>query len=555
MATTRIKDLSKTATTVNSDANLVLDGNTGGTQKISRDNFRQDTADAFVAAPGTYNLAPLNSGTGKIDAVYLSSTSDSPKGAWDASSNTPTLADGSGTAGDYYDVTVAGSSDLGSGSIAFTVGDVVKYNGTVWFKIDSVANILDGVSTIDGAKTAIEIPDVGSAANEVSLNGMLGDMAFQSSDGVSVGTLTASGKTTLTNDSDNALVVEATNKNPMYVNVVGSAPNYLFDVRDDDTSKFRVDGSGDVSVGGTTFAAGKLRVEDNNGNHVWLKGRSSDGNASVSFRNNADSAYNGRIAVDDSTGMNFQVAGSTRATIDSSGGLQLKTSGAEISLYNDLTYPGTSRAFIKCEGRSGTFNYGGDLVIKLRNDDYTISERLRITNSALVMGSGVGIDFGSAATSAGQGTGTTGTPANSVLSDYEFGSWTPTFQMSSTNFAALTMDVIAAQYVKIGRHVHCQAFIRTDNVDTTGAGGYLIINGLPFVSDTTASNYAGLTIHNSVSWTNAPTTGYVAPNSALIYLNRNGTTGTATLTASDVVNGAVANQNEIIFTVSYIAST
>jgi hypothetical protein len=69
MATTRIKDLSKTATTVNSDANLVLDGNTGGTQKISRDNFRQDTADAFVAAPGTYNLAPLNSGTGKIDAV------------------------------------------------------------------------------------------------------------------------------------------------------------------------------------------------------------------------------------------------------------------------------------------------------------------------------------------------------------------------------------------------------------------------------------------------------------------------------------------------------
>ena len=78
MATTRIKDLSKTATTVNSDANLVLDGNTGGTQKITRDNFRQDTADAFVAAPGTYNLAPINSGTGKIDATYLPTSSDTP---------------------------------------------------------------------------------------------------------------------------------------------------------------------------------------------------------------------------------------------------------------------------------------------------------------------------------------------------------------------------------------------------------------------------------------------------------------------------------------------
>jgi hypothetical protein len=194
MATTRIKDLSKTATTVNSDANLVLDGNTGGTQKITRDNFRQDTADAFVAAPGTYNLAPINSGTGKIDATYLPTSSDTPKGAWNASTNTPTLADGSGTAGDYYDVTVAGSSDLGSGSITFTVGDVVKYDGTTWFKIDSVTNILDGVSTIDGAKAAIEIPDVGTSPQEVPLNGMLGSMAYQDADSVSVAKLEVTDK-------------------------------------------------------------------------------------------------------------------------------------------------------------------------------------------------------------------------------------------------------------------------------------------------------------------------------------------------------------------------
>jgi hypothetical protein len=234
MATTRIKDLSKTATTVNSDANLVLDGNTGGTQKISRDNFRQDTADAFVAAPGTYNLAPLNSGTGKIDAVYLSSTSDSPKGAWNASTNTPTLADGSGTAGDYYDVTVAGSSDLGSGSIAFTVGDVVKYNGTVWFKIDSVANILDGVSTIDGAKAAIEIPDVGTAPNEVPLNGMLGDMAYQSSEGISVAraeveSTTGTGSTqalTVTDGTDTNFIVQEDGKAVTKSNFKADAVSY-----------------------------------------------------------------------------------------------------------------------------------------------------------------------------------------------------------------------------------------------------------------------------------------------------------------------------------------
>jgi hypothetical protein len=62
MATKRIKDLTNTAASVASDAYLAIDGTSNGTEKITRDNFRQDTADAFVAAPGTYNLAPLVGG-------------------------------------------------------------------------------------------------------------------------------------------------------------------------------------------------------------------------------------------------------------------------------------------------------------------------------------------------------------------------------------------------------------------------------------------------------------------------------------------------------------
>lgn len=177
MATTRIKDLSKTATTVASDANIVIDGSSNGTQKITRDNFRQDTADAYVAAPSTYKLAPLN-GVNKIDGTYLPTSGDTPKGEWNASTNSPTLADGTGTAGDYYDVTTAGTANLGSGAITYTVGDVVKYNGTTWFKIDSVANILDGISTVDPAKSLLQIPNVGTAANEVPLCGMLNSGAW-----------------------------------------------------------------------------------------------------------------------------------------------------------------------------------------------------------------------------------------------------------------------------------------------------------------------------------------------------------------------------------------
>jgi hypothetical protein len=160
MATTRIKDVSKTTTDLASDEYIVADGATNGTQKMARDDAYADWAAAYVAAPTTYKLAPLNSGTNKIDATYLPTGADTAKGAWDANANSPTLIDGTGTAGDYYDVTVAGSQDLGSGSIAYTVGDVVKYDGAVWYKIDSVANVLDGSATAAAGRTTLEVNSI-----------------------------------------------------------------------------------------------------------------------------------------------------------------------------------------------------------------------------------------------------------------------------------------------------------------------------------------------------------------------------------------------------------
>jgi len=157
MATTRIKDVSKTTTDLASDEYIIADGATNGTQKMARDDAYADWAAAYVAAPTTYKLAPLNSGTNKIDGTYLPTSADTAKGEWNANTNTPTLADGAGTAGDYYDVTTAGTVDLGSGSIAYTVGDVVKYNGTTWYKIDSVANVLDGSATAADGRTTLEV--------------------------------------------------------------------------------------------------------------------------------------------------------------------------------------------------------------------------------------------------------------------------------------------------------------------------------------------------------------------------------------------------------------
>jgi len=121
---------------------------------------------------------------------------------------------------------------------------------------------------------------------------------------------------------------------------------------------------GNVGIGDTTFAAGKLQVYDSSGNHVWLKGRASDGTSSVSFRNNADNTYNGRIQVADTGGMLFQVAGSTRATIDASGNLLVGTTVTGSTLANTSTLTGSIAGA------------GGSLIQAASNDRVQILNRL-----------------------------------------------------------------------------------------------------------------------------------------------------------------------------------
>ena len=66
-------------------------------------------------------VAPLNASS-KIDQIYLPDSLLNYLGTWDASSNTPVLADGVGTTGDFYICSVGGTQDLGSGNITLAAG-------------------------------------------------------------------------------------------------------------------------------------------------------------------------------------------------------------------------------------------------------------------------------------------------------------------------------------------------------------------------------------------------------------------------------------------------
>jgi hypothetical protein len=103
--------------------------------------------------------ASLDSG-GKIPASQLPNSVMEFKGSWDASTNTPTLADGTGNAGDVYRCSVAGTVNFGSGAISFGVGDWVMYNGSIW-QHSPATDAVTSVNTKTGA-VVLNYSDVGA---------------------------------------------------------------------------------------------------------------------------------------------------------------------------------------------------------------------------------------------------------------------------------------------------------------------------------------------------------------------------------------------------------
>ena len=128
---------------------------------------------------GTANGIATLDANGRIPYSQLPESAIEYKGTWNADTNSPTLADGTGTLGDMYIVSVAGTQNLGSGAISFEVGDRVLYDGSVWQKLSSgggdvasVNNVLPDpvtknveVKADDISTNLIEVPDITVVSN------------------------------------------------------------------------------------------------------------------------------------------------------------------------------------------------------------------------------------------------------------------------------------------------------------------------------------------------------------------------------------------------------
>jgi hypothetical protein len=97
-------------------------------------------------------VAELNA-SGVIISSQLPASVLQYQSTWNATTNTPTLADGTGTAGYVYVVSVAGTQDLGSGNISYIIGDWVIHNGSIWEKVPNSTL----VTSVNGATGAVTV--------------------------------------------------------------------------------------------------------------------------------------------------------------------------------------------------------------------------------------------------------------------------------------------------------------------------------------------------------------------------------------------------------------
>ena len=115
------------------------------------------------------------------------------EGTWNASTNTPTLASSVGTKGDYYVVSVTGTTNL-NGVTTWTQGDWAIFNGSAWEKVDNT----DLVTSVAGRTGAVTL-------TTADVSG-LGTMSTQNASSVAItgGTATLTSLTTPTVQATNS---------------------------------------------------------------------------------------------------------------------------------------------------------------------------------------------------------------------------------------------------------------------------------------------------------------------------------------------------------------
>jgi hypothetical protein len=175
------------------------------------------------------------------------------KGTWNASTNSPTLASGVGTKGDYYVVSVAGSTNL-DGETLWGVGDWAVYNGSAWQKVEG-GNTIN--ATTVSASTSVTTPVIqatSSAGGTLKNNGGTAQLQWGSGGGSNLSLEVA----TNINPANAAVAIS-----PTGTGTVAISPAGALTINPTTASTMN-----NVAIGGTTALAGTFTALTSTGNTI-----------------------------------------------------------------------------------------------------------------------------------------------------------------------------------------------------------------------------------------------------------------------------------------------
>ncbi len=390
-----INNLNSISTTSNTDYLAVYDSGTSSVKKVSRATFLQGILGAL-----TY------------------------KGAWNASTNTPTLSDGTGASGEEYVVSAGATRNLGSGNIVFAAGDFIIHNGTKWevapssSAVSSVFGRTGSVAAQSGDYAALQITNtpagtisaitVQAALNELdseklgSLNGLTAaSQTFANDTNVTITSVGSThslgwaGQLAVTRGGTGAGsftangVIYGNGTGTLQVTAAGTSGQLL--VANASGVPTFVSLTGDISVTATGLTAitpdsVNLGV-DTAGNYVasfgTLTGLSATGNTgesstptlSVLYGNSANTAVQGNVTMVCASGSGNLTGGGTTITLGSGGSCGVITTVGNPSFASSVTTPivqSSSSLSLTSGGAADIVLDSSSNQISLASDDTTL---------------------------------------------------------------------------------------------------------------------------------------------------------------------------------------
>jgi hypothetical protein len=456
-------------------------GDTGTLQLYRPITFSDSTVQSTAGIPLTQKgmangVASLDS-TGKVTAAQLPAGAVIFQGTWSAATNTPTLANGTGTAGYEYVVTASGTVNFGAGNITFTAGDFVIYNGTIWQRIPTGGLGVTSINgTLTGAVTGIvTTSDTGTVTNTMLAGSIANNKLVYSSITTTAGTGITLGGSSVALGGTLTITNAGVTSNVAGTGISVSGATGAVTITNTGVTAASA-GSG-ISLSSST---GSVTITNTGvlstvaGTHITV----SAGTGNVTIGTDATSANTvSTIVARDSSG-NFS-AGTITANITGnvSGNAGTVTNGVYTTDTGTVTNTmlAGSIANSKLANSSVTVTAGTGLS---GGGAVSLGGSVTLTNAgvtSIVAGTGISISGSTGAVTI-TNTGTTQTVST----------WTPTLTFATTQ-GTQTYTTRVGNYVKTGQMVYATFDIVISSLGT-GAGNFsLTMTGLPTPMTTTGA--------------------------------------------------------------------